>query len=194
MTAFFARRFRDRSAAWAMQGKRGRMKRRSFRWFGIALLLVCPDSWEQARAGGCGDPKAAFGSAERLESGAPREPRFLCPMRGIVVISCWKENDDEIAIAAPPGTAVRAAGDGTVAYVGSQLKGFGNLIAIRHPLGFVSLYAHVGTPRVTRGRRVSRGEVIATMANDDRDWGSQLVFQLRSRGHIVSQRRYVSCR
>ena len=64
----------------------------------------------------------------------------------------------------PEGTSVRAAENGVVAYAGSELKGYGNLILIRHPNGFVTAYANNGEIDVKRGETVKRGQVIAKSA------------------------------
>jgi murein DD-endopeptidase MepM/ murein hydrolase activator NlpD len=71
------------------------------------------------------------------------------------------ERNDGINIAAPRGTPVRAAGAGTVTYVGNELKGYGNLVLIRHDNGYVTAYAHSDTVTVSRGDRVARGQIIA---------------------------------
>ena len=56
---------------------------------------------------------------------------------------------------------MRAAENGMVAYAGSELKGYGNLVLIRHPNGFVTAYANNGELDVKRGDMVKRGQVIA---------------------------------
>ena len=61
----------------------------------------------------------------------------------------------------PEGTQVKAAENGVVAYAGSELKGYGNLVLIRHPNGFVTAYANNGSINVKRGDTVKRGQTIA---------------------------------
>ena len=61
---------------------------------------------------------------------------------------------DSINIAVPEGTSVKADEGGVVAYAGSELKGYGNVVLIRHPSGFVSAYAHNGEIEVKRGDNV----------------------------------------
>ena len=75
-----------------------------------------------------------------------RKSKFSWPVRGTVVskfgtIGKGRANDG-INIKAARGTAVRAADAGTVAYAGNELKGFGNLILIRHGDGYITAYAH----------------------------------------------------
>ncbi|MFM1816293.1 MAG: hypothetical protein RLZ98_2988, partial [Pseudomonadota bacterium] len=87
------------------------------------------------------------------------------PVIGRVVAPFGKRKDgthnDGIDIAVPKGTDVRAAGDGVVAYAGSEVKGFGNLLLVRHEDGKVTAYAHNDALLVQRGDRVRRGQVIA---------------------------------
>ena len=59
------------------------------------------------------------------------------------------------------GTAVRSADDGVVAYAGNELKGYGNLVLVRHSNGYVTAYAHASELLVKRGDKVRRGQVIA---------------------------------
>ncbi len=74
--------------------------------------------------------------------------------------------NDGINIAVPEGTQVKAAEGGVVAYAGSELKGYGNLVLIRHPNGFVSAYANNGSLNVKRGETVKRGQTIALVRPD----------------------------
>jgi murein DD-endopeptidase MepM/ murein hydrolase activator NlpD len=70
---------------------------------------------------------------------------------------------------------------------------YGHVIIIRHPNGFASTYAHLGTFDVKRGDQVERGHVISTMAAEDGARGSEVLFQLVDRGKAVVQSRYVAC-
>ena len=69
--------------------------------------------------------------------------------------------NDGINLAVPEGTPIKAADDGVVAYAGNELKGYGNLVLIRHSNGFVSAYAHASELMVKRGDTIKRGQVIA---------------------------------
>jgi murein DD-endopeptidase MepM/ murein hydrolase activator NlpD len=110
----------------------------------------------------------------------------------MVVVQCWTRNDDKIVLAVRAGTPVRAAGAGYVTYAGDFGR-YGHMIIIRHPNGFASTYAHVGTFEVKRGDQVELGQVISTMAAEDSPRGSELLFQLVDRGKAVVQSRYVTC-
>ncbi len=74
--------------------------------------------------------------------------------------------NDGINLAVPEGTPVKAAEDGVVAYAGNELKGYGNLVLIRHANGFVTAYAHASEILVKRGETVKRGQVIANSGAD----------------------------
>jgi murein DD-endopeptidase MepM/ murein hydrolase activator NlpD len=109
--------------------------------------------------------------------------RFRWPVTGQVVQSFGPRPDgtpsDGIAIATPVGTDVAAAGDGTVAYAGSELKGYGNLILVRHEDGWVSAYAHASEILVKRGDTVKRGQTIAKSGQTGAVDAPVLHFELR---------------
>ena len=84
----------------------------------------------------------------------PRSGRFRWPARGRVIAAFGKRPDgthnDGINIAVPQGTEIHAAESGRVAYAGNELKGYGNLVLIRHDNGWVSAYAHADQILVKR--------------------------------------------
>ncbi|QEX17384.1 peptidase M23 [Hypericibacter terrae] len=88
-------------------------------------------------------------------------------------------HNDGINIAAPRGTPVHAAENGVVVYAGNQLRGFGNLILIRHADGWVTAYAHNDTLLVKKGQQVKRGDVIARVGSTGNVSTPQLHFELR---------------
>jgi murein DD-endopeptidase MepM/ murein hydrolase activator NlpD len=118
------------------------------------------------------------------DSAAPDgDPRFLWPIQG-EVISPFGERpgggrNDGINISAKRGAPIRAADAGQVSYVGNELKGYGNLILIRHENGFISAYAHADGVEVRRGQRVQRGEVIGSAGDTGDVPQPQLHFELR---------------
>jgi murein DD-endopeptidase MepM/ murein hydrolase activator NlpD len=85
---------------------------------------------------------------------------------------------DGIDIAAPEGTPVRAALDGTVAYVGS-LRGYGKVVILTHEGGLTTVYAHNSKNLVNAGTRVHRGTVIASVGQTGRTTGPNLHFEVR---------------
>ena len=106
-------------------------------------------------------------------------PEFRWPARGRIIQGFKAGGNDGINIAVPEGTSVKAAENGVVAYAGSELKGYGNLVLIRHPNGFVSAYAHNGDLEVKRGDTVKRGQTIAKSGQSGNVASPQLHFELR---------------
>lgn len=116
-------------------------------------------------------------------SGSAGAPAFRWPVRGRVITSFGPkangQQSDGIDLAVPEGTAVRAAEDGVVAYAGNELKGYGNLILIRHGNGFVTAYAHASEIMVKRNDTVRRGQVIAKSGQTGNVTSPQLHFEIR---------------
>lgn len=105
---------------------------------------------------------------------------FRWPARGRVIQGFGGRGGNEgINIAVPEGTPVKAAEGGTVAYSGSELKGYGNLVLIRHEDGWVSAYANNGEIMVKRGEKVKRGQTIAKSGQTGNVSSPQLHFELR---------------
>lgn len=88
-------------------------------------------------------------------------------------------HNDGINLQVPLGTDVHAAESGVVAYAGSELKGYGNLVLLRHDNGWVTAYAHNDELLVKRGDKVSRGQVIAKAGKSGSVDQPQLHFELR---------------
>jgi len=108
---------------------------------------------------------------------------FLWPVSGKVISRFGGKGkglrNDGINIAAPKGTPIRAAQNGVVAYRGNQLRGFGNLLLIKHDKGYMTAYAHADRILVERGARVTRGQVIARVGSTGSVGTSQLHFEIR---------------
>jgi murein DD-endopeptidase MepM/ murein hydrolase activator NlpD len=87
--------------------------------------------------------------------------------------------NDGVNLKASQGAAVRSAGDGTVAYAGDAIPGFGNLILITHANGYVTAYGHNEALLVARGKKVGRGEVIARAGMTGAVTEPQVHFEIR---------------
>jgi murein DD-endopeptidase MepM/ murein hydrolase activator NlpD len=106
------------------------------------------------------------------------ELQFDWPAPGLTVIECWIEDKDKIIIAARDGATVRAAQSGLVVFAG-ELKGYGNLVLIRHEGGFVSAtYGDIVALRVKKGDSVGTGQPIAA-AHAPEGAMAELRFELR---------------
>lgn len=131
-------------------------------------------------------------AASRAKPAGHAAGSFVWPVRGRILEGFGRApngtHNQGINIAAPPGTPIRAAGGGVVAYVGNELRGYGNLILIRHPEGWISAYAHCGAVLVKRGERVRRGQVIARIGATGNVRQPQLHFELRHGRQAVDPR------
>jgi murein DD-endopeptidase MepM/ murein hydrolase activator NlpD len=110
-------------------------------------------------------------------------PTFRWPARGKVITSYGSKtngkSNDGINIAVPEGTPIKAAEDGVVAYSGNELKGYGNLVLVRHSNGYVTAYAHASELMVKRGDPIKRGQVIAKSGQSGEVGSPQLHFEIR---------------
>ena len=110
-------------------------------------------------------------------------PTFRWPVRGKVITTYGSKtngkSNDGINLAVPEGTPVKAAEDGVVAYSGNELKGYGNLVLVRHSNGYVTAYAHASELLVKRGDTIKRGQIIAKSGQSGEVGSPQLHFEIR---------------
>ncbi|MEH3106365.1 MAG: M23 family metallopeptidase [Sphingomonas fennica] len=109
--------------------------------------------------------------------------RFAWPLAGRILVPYGTATDgrrnDGVNIAAEAGDPVGAAADGTVAYAGTGIPLYGNLVLIRHGDGWLTAYGHLGTMRVARGQAVKRGQPIGTAGKTGFVAEPQLHFEIR---------------
>ena len=105
--------------------------------------------------------------------------KFRWPITGRILTDFAASKGTGINIEAAEGSAVTAAENGTVIYVGSGVEGYGNLILIRHPNGYVSAYAHLKSMSVAKGAVVNRGDTIGAAGMSGSVSKPQLHFELR---------------
>jgi murein DD-endopeptidase MepM/ murein hydrolase activator NlpD len=142
---------------------------------------------EQAQA----QAQASAGDGGKA-GGDSANPEFRWPAHGRIILAFKPGGNDGINIAVPEGTSVKAAESGVVAYAGNELKGYGNLILIRHPNGFVTAYANNGDIEVKRGDMVKRGQTIAKSGQSGNVASPQLHFELRKGATPVDPTRYLA--
>jgi murein DD-endopeptidase MepM/ murein hydrolase activator NlpD len=121
--------------------------------------------------------------------------RLPWPVRGNVISgygSGGGGKNDGINIAAPLGAPVRAIEGGEVAYAGNELKGYGNLVLIKHADGFISAYAHCQELLVKKGDKVAPREVIARVGTSGGVKEPQLHFELRRGQHPVDPKEFLA--
>jgi murein DD-endopeptidase MepM/ murein hydrolase activator NlpD len=139
---------------------------------------------------GAAQSKNALTGAQADAAGT--EPEFRWPARGRIIQGFKSGGNDGINISVPAGTSVRAAESGTVVYSGDGLKGYGNLVLIKHPNGFVSAYGNNGELDVKRGEQVKRGQVIAKSGDTGNVNSPQLHFELRKGSTPVDPTSYLA--
>ena len=136
------------------------------------------------------EPPVALAAAPKVKG------KFVWPIQSGEVISRFGPKpgglyNDGVNIAAREGTPVLAAADGTVAYAGKELKGFGNLILIRHANGWISAYAHNESLLVAKGDVVRHGQPIARVGKSGDVERPQLHFELREETDAVDPLLYL---
>jgi murein DD-endopeptidase MepM/ murein hydrolase activator NlpD len=130
--------------------------------------------------------------AEAAQSGAPG---FRWPARGRIINNYGARvngsTNDGIDLAVPEGTPVRSADDGVVAYAGNELKGYGNLVLVRHADGFVTAYANGSELLVKRNDQVHKGQVIMKSGQTGNAANPQLHFEVRKNSAPVDPMQYL---
>ncbi|MGO1079567.1 peptidoglycan DD-metalloendopeptidase family protein, partial [Inquilinus sp. CA228] len=120
---------------------------------------------------------------------------FAWPVAGSVIAGynapiAGKPNQG-INISAPAGTPIKAAGPGTVAYAGNELRGYGNLVLIQHGDGLVTAYAHAASLSVKKGDTVTAGQTIGTVGQTGAVDAPQLHFEVRKNSAPVDPKQYL---
>lgn len=121
--------------------------------------------------------------------GLPSRRGFLWPVQGEIASGFGPKpggtQNDGVNIVARRGTDVRAAEDGVVVYAGNELRGYGNLLLIRHANGWMTAYAHNDELLVGRGAHVKRGQIIAKVGGTGGVDSPQLHFEVRQSGRPI---------
>jgi len=121
--------------------------------------------------------------------------KFMQPVSGRVISSYGPKkgglHNDGINIQAPRGTPVRAAENGVVVYTGDELKGYGNLVLVRHDGGYMSAYAHLDRTLIKRGETVRRGQSIGTVGSSGQVDSPQLHFEIRRGTQALDPEKYL---
>ncbi|OZI23471.1 hypothetical protein CAL26_08470 [Bordetella genomosp. 9] len=166
------------------------------------VLRVAPPAGSAASA----SKGSAGASGSARSSGAakaePAKPADTTPLRGITLV--WPapgtvaqrfngSSSQGLRIANTAGTPVVAAAAGTVAYASNGLRGYGNLVILRHTSGYLTIYAHNRKLLVKQGQQVTQGQKIAEMGNTDSKQ-VELYFELRQSGKPVDPARALPAR
>ncbi|MCD4556128.1 murein hydrolase activator EnvC family protein, partial [Burkholderia pseudomallei] len=133
---------------------------------------------------------AASASSEPSAPAANGNVSFAWPVRGALLNTFDDSKNKGINIGGPAGEAVKAAADGRVVYAGNGLRGYGNLIIIKHDATYLTAYAHNRALMVKEGDAVTKGQKIAEMGNSDSD-RVMLHFEVRRQGKPVDPLKYL---
>ncbi|MDR0775019.1 MAG: peptidoglycan DD-metalloendopeptidase family protein [Azonexus sp.] len=120
----------------------------------------------------------------------PDSVPWIWPTAGNVIAPFSEASNKGLDFAGKAGDPVIAAGEGKVVYAGSGLRGYGELVIIKHNATFLSAYAHNRKILVKEGQQVARGQKIAEMGNTDAD-RVKLHFEIRKQGKPVDPAQYL---
>jgi len=137
--------------------------------------------------------KPAPASAPQAPAGGEEEIAWLWPAQGTPVASFDEVKNKGIDIAGKAGDPVLASADGRVVYSGAGLRGYGNLIILKHNNTYLTAYAHNQTLLVKEDQSVRKGQKIAEMGNSDAD-RVKLHFEIRRQGKPVDPAKYLPAR
>lgn len=118
---------------------------------------------------------------------------WIWPTPGKVIETFDDPRNKGIDIAGNEGAPVQAAADGEVVYVGSAVRGYGNLVIVRHSDDFITAYAHNRKVLVAEKQSVKRGQAIAELGRSDAD-RPKLHFEIRHQGKPVDPLKYLPAR
>ncbi len=139
-------------------------------------------------------PNAFKGEAKIPKAQAKK--KFGWPASGRVVseFGGGSAGNDGINIAGKIGDPIKAADAGTVVYAGNELKGYGNLVLVRHKEGWITAYAHNNKLNVVKGQTVAKGQKIAEMGKTGSVKSPQVHFEVRYKSKVVNPKRYLAGR
>ena len=118
---------------------------------------------------------------------------WIWPAQGSLIAGFDEAKNKGLDIGGKAGDAVLAAADGRVVYAGAGLRGYGNLIILKHNNTYLTAYAHNQTLLVKEDQSVQKGQKIAEMGNSDAD-RVKLHFEIRRQGKPVDPARYLPAR
>ncbi|MDR5854953.1 peptidoglycan DD-metalloendopeptidase family protein [Caballeronia sp. LZ062] len=157
------------------------------------VLRVAPPAGS-ASASGAASAGAAATAKSEAKADAPAKPgpgvSLVWPAQGSVIRSFDGKNSKGIDIANSAGTPVVAAAAGSVVYAGNGLRGYGNMLIVKHNDDYLTAYAHNRTLLVKEGQTVQQGQQIAEMGDTDSD-RTMLHFEVRYMGRSTDPSRYL---
>jgi lipoprotein NlpD len=159
-----------------------------------------------ASGGGSASAASAAGAASSADDGKDKdkdkdgkdardsdEPVWIWPANGPTIGGFEEGKHKGLSIGGKAGDPVLAAGDGRVVYAGSGLRGYGNLVIIKHNGDYLTAYAHNQALLVKEDQQVRKGQKIAEMGSTDAD-RVQLHFEIRKQGKPIDPARQLPSR
>jgi lipoprotein NlpD len=144
-------------------------------------------------------PVASASTSPAAASAAPAavagedEIAFIWPSSGVLLAGFDEAKNKGVDLGGKPGDPVQAAADGRVVYAGAGLRGYGNLVILKHNNTYLTAYAHNQTLLVKEDQSVRKGQKIAEMGNSDAD-RVKLHFEIRRQGKPVDPAKYLPAR
>jgi murein DD-endopeptidase MepM/ murein hydrolase activator NlpD len=139
--------------------------------------------------------KTASGKTAAYTRQFSKPSKFIKPVSGKIISGYGpKENglhNDGVNIAASRGAPVRAAADGEVVYAGNALKGYGNLILVKHGGGYLTAYGHLGRMLVKKGEVLEQGQSLGTVGTSGQVTRPQIHFEIRKGSEAINPAQYL---
>jgi lipoprotein NlpD len=157
---------------------------------GATAGVAAPPLYGSAANNASSAPPANPGAASDSNTGASGNVAFAWPVRGPLLGTFNDSTNKGVNIGGAAGDPVKASADGRVVYAGNGLRGYGNLIIIKHDATYLTAYAHNRSLMVKEGDAVTKGQKIAEMGNSDSD-RVMLHFEVRRQGKPVDPLKYL---
>jgi len=152
-----------------------------------------PASGTPTQAASAAKPTPAPAAAPTAASTGEDDVAWIWPTNGNLIAGFDEVKNKGLDIGGKVGEPILAAGDGRVVYAGAGLRGYGNLIILKHNNTFLTAYAHNQTLLVKEDQTVRKGQKIAEMGNSDAD-RVKLHFEIRRQGKPVDPAQYLPSR
>ncbi len=160
----------------------------------ITSTAATPVASARPAASASAPASAASAPASSSSNAVPADDfSIIWPANGQVIAGFDESKNKGIDIAGKAGDPVVAAADGQVVYAGSGLRGYGNLLIIKHNNNYLTAYAHNQKLLVKEDQKVRKGDRIAEMGNSDAD-RVKLHFEVRRQGKPVDPQRFLASR
>lgn len=160
---------------------------------GAVVRPVVPPAAAVPGAVAAASPSAPAAPVKPSTAGGDEDVGWIWPASGSLIAGFDEAKNKGLDISGKAGDSVIAAADGRVVYAGAGLRGYGNLIILKHNNTYLTAYAHNQTLLVKEDQSVQKGQKIAEMGSSDAD-RVKLHFEIRRQGKPVDPARYLPSR